>query len=461
MDDQPPELDEAVEVSDLREKPSTASPIVRDIRRPLLTPRQRMRRLAVSGGSMLLALLILLAVAPSLRKGADSWLAGFVPTPTATLPPGAGRFYFIASVPNIQLFIDGRSISHLPRIGADPPLALARGQHRISWNAAPFLPQRCLLSVPFNPNDTCGVAIPVSTPLRQVSVAVSIFLLRESLTTLSADQQSAVVATIQHGLPDYASAIQPGDHYAFTQVGTQPLRGTLDFQLDTSNFGAGDACGLSPQPPYIVCNFTANPCAVCTMPPPILASAGMAVAPSSWYVITFVRLSYTISALNGQPLITNGPISAGGLAVQDYPILIALTWDGAVWHAQPLLGPGYDALLQRLNASAAFSPQPLFTSPYLADLGCAAMPDFIGPNVAINHYGSVSFVAGPNPADGCLAIVTVDTASGAQRAYYLYRFGGLVAVNDVAQRQQSLWPAASAHERQIAAAILSSGAPAP
>src|SRR5258708_16797319 len=124
MDDQPPELTDAVEVSDLRETPA-ASPTMLDARRPLLTPRQRMRRLAVACGSVLLALLILLAAVPGLRAGAGSWLAGLVPTPTATLTPGSDRFYFIASVPDLQLSIDGRPVSHLSRIGTHPPLGLA------------------------------------------------------------------------------------------------------------------------------------------------------------------------------------------------------------------------------------------------------------------------------------------------------------------------------------------------
>jgi hypothetical protein len=380
MDDQPPDVAEAVEVSDLREQPVAASPGVRDTRRPLLTPRQRMRRLAVAGGSVLLALLILIAAVPGLRAGPGSWLAGFVPTPTATLPPGTDRFYFIASVPGIRLSIDGRAISPLPRIGADPPLVLARGPHRLSWRAAPFLSQSCLLSVPFGLNDTCGTPIPVPVPLRRASVMASIVLLRESLATLSASQQSAVIAAIQHALSNSTSDIQPGDHYALAQVATQPLRGTLDFQLDTSNaFGTGDACALASQPPYvppyIVCTFNANPCGVCTIPAPVLASAGVTVAPSSWYVFTFARLSYTIRTLSGQTLIANGPISQGGRAVADFTNLLALTWDGTAWHAQPFLGPSYDAQLQQLNASAAFSA-PLFYPSNLADISCAAMSDF-------------------------------------------------------------------------------------
>ena len=467
MDEQPPEWAEGLEVSDLREQLTGPSSRMLNTHQPLLTPRQRMRRRSVAAGSVLVALVILIVAVPSLRTGTGSWLASFVPTPTATLPPGADRFYFIASIPNIQLSIDGRPVAKLPSIGADPPLTLARGQHRISWTMAPFLPQRCLLSVPFSLNDTCDYPIHVLAPLRQTSVTASVLLLRESLATLSTQQQSAVVAAIQRGLEASTSAIQPGDHYALDQVATQPLQGALDLQLDTSNaVGTGDACALSSQPPddappYIFCAFISNPCAVCTIPAPVLASVGVAVAPSSWYVITFARLSYTISSLSGQTLIANGPISPGGLAVADFALLTALTWDGVAWHAQPFLGPQYDAPVQRLSASAALSTRLVFPSPYFAEFGCAAMADFIGPNAAINQYHSVSFISGPNPADGCLAIVTLDTASGARQAYYLYRFDGLVAVNDVAQRQQAFWPVASPHERQLAAAILSSGVPAP
>src|SRR5215469_11876128 len=188
MDDQPPELTDAVEGSDLRAQPdsATASRSMLATRRPrlTLTPRQRMRRLIVAGSAVLLALLILIVAVPGLGTGADSWLAGFVPTPTATLPPGTDRFYFIASVPDLQLSLDGHPVSPLPRIGTDPPLVLARGPHRLAWQEAPFLPQSCLLSVPFGVNDTCGTPIPVPVPLpRQASVMASIMLLRESLAS--------------------------------------------------------------------------------------------------------------------------------------------------------------------------------------------------------------------------------------------------------------------------------------
>jgi hypothetical protein len=214
MDDQPREVTEVVEGSDLREQPVAAAPSVLDTRRPrltlTLTPRQRMRRLAGAGSSVLPALLILLAAVPGLRAGASSWLAGFVPTPTATLPPGTDRFYFLASVPAIRLSLDGRAPSPLPRLGTDAPLVLARGPHRLSWNAAPFLSQSCLLSVPFGLNDTCGTPIPVPVPLRHASVMASLVVLRESLATLSASQQRAVIAAIQHALPTSTSAIEPG-----------------------------------------------------------------------------------------------------------------------------------------------------------------------------------------------------------------------------------------------------------
>jgi hypothetical protein len=129
--------------------------------------------------------------------------------------------------------------------------------------------------------------------------------------------------------------------------------------------------------------------------------------------------------------------------------------DGAAWHAQAFLGPSYDALLQRLIASAAFPPPPLFYPSNSADISCPAMSNFFPSYIPSNM--PVTFIGAPTPADGCLAIESVPSGSGTQQAYYLYRFGGLVAVNDLAHRLDPVWPIASAHERQLAAAILSSG----
>jgi hypothetical protein len=116
-------------------------------------------------------------------------------------------------------------------------------------------------------------------------------------------------------------------------------------------------------------------------------------------------------------------------------------------------------VLQRLNASAAFPPPPLFYPSNSAAISCAAMSDFFPSTVPSTM--PVTFIGAPTLADGCLAIQSVPSASGIQTAYYLYRFGGLVAVNDLAHRLDPVRPVASAHERQIAAAILSSGTPWP
>ncbi len=143
MDDQPPEVTEAVEVSTLGERPDATSASVLATRRLLLTPRQRLRRLAVAGGSVLLALLILLAAVPGLRTGAGSWLVGLRRLhPLLRCHRAPIAFTSSRACPIFSLFIDGHAVSQLPRIGTDPPLVLARGQHRLSWNVAPFLPTK-------------------------------------------------------------------------------------------------------------------------------------------------------------------------------------------------------------------------------------------------------------------------------------------------------------------------------
>jgi hypothetical protein len=184
---------------------------------------------------------------------------------------------------------------------------------------------------------------------------------------------------------------------------------------------------------------------------------GVTVTPASWYVVASAGLSFTIKTLGGQALIANGPVSGpmsqGEQPVTVFGILTALTWDGTAWHAQPIFGRRSAALFAVFQAPTISSP----SNPSLLDApGCAAMPDFIGPVSASIFMSGVTFMQAANFADGCLAIKT----SGTQRAYYLYRFGDLVAVNNLAHQLQPELLVASAHERQVAAAILASGTPA-
>jgi hypothetical protein len=111
------------------------------------------------------------------------------PSPTPTLAPGTDLFYVRGDPSWGQLFIDGHPTA-LPVIGTDPPLRLARGQHMLTWQAAPFLTQQCTVSVPPAPlTDTCSDNDMVQFNMVGVSV-VSFFL---SLANLSAKQRTALL----------------------------------------------------------------------------------------------------------------------------------------------------------------------------------------------------------------------------------------------------------------------------
>src|SRR5579885_2277743 len=72
-------------------------------------------------------------------------------------------FYAQGNPPWGQLFIDGHRVAHLPPVGA-PPLRLSHGVHVLSWQASPFEPVSCTLSVPGGSGlNTClAHAVPVN-----------------------------------------------------------------------------------------------------------------------------------------------------------------------------------------------------------------------------------------------------------------------------------------------------------
>lgn len=448
---------------------------MKDTGRPPLTLlthhswRWRAIRGAGAVATVLLALLVLVAAVPALRTGAQSWLSAVVPTPAATLAPGSDRFYFSASVPWAVVSLDGHAVT-LPRIGRDLPLTLARGVHQLDWRADPFLPQRCLLSVPYSASNTCSRASYYGD--RPSQPAVNLVLLDESLATLPHAQQAAVVGGLNAALSGFSDIVRPGEAYAaegsvtYETIATEPLRATLRFTLDvaaaSSPGSVGASCQLSD-----ICPFTPQNCAqLCTLGDLTLQplqSSGVPVGKRTWYVVAFARLGWDVATLSGRSLAADTPISPGGLGVAEFPLLFALNWDKATWHAQPLIGPGAGAVVRAFNemiGTIAGSGSSSIVEP-----GCAAMPDFVGPTATISDYATARFISAPNPAQGCLAAVTpgstaANSAPNAPDAWYLYRFGVLLAANDLAHQMSPRLPQADVSERMLTAQLATIGSSA-
>lgn len=423
-----------------------------------------MARGAGTATTVMLALLLLVSAVPALRSGAQSWLSGMAPPPAAALAPPGDRFYFSASVPWTTVSLDGHTIT-LPWIGRDPPLALPHGLHQIEWRAAPFLPRSCLLSVPYAASNTCTRASYYGE--RPSQPAVNLVLLDESLAALPSAQQAVVARGLNAALSGFSDTVQPGEAYAaggssptFDAVATVPLRATLRFRLDLtpvapSTDGGSAACQLSD-----ICPFTPHNCAqLCTLGALTLQplrSEGVPVNMRAWYVVAFARLEWQIAPLAGRDSVTAAPISPGGMAAAEFPVLFALTWDGATWRPRPLISPADGTLLRPFNELIGTIAGSGSSS--LVEPGCAAMPDYVGPDATISEYAAARFIAAPNPAQGCLAVVTPVSAvsnpvQSVPAAWYLYRFGVLLAANDVAHQASPRLPQADAGERAVAAQL--------
>jgi hypothetical protein len=135
---------EEVEISDLDEPEDGTSSLPLSLleRRLRFMSRQRRLCLILFDGLLVLVVVFLLVTTTPVRELASDVFIHPTPSPTAALFPGVDLFYVRADPPWGRLLIDGH-LTTLPAIGADPPLRLARGQHRLAWQAAPFLTQHC------------------------------------------------------------------------------------------------------------------------------------------------------------------------------------------------------------------------------------------------------------------------------------------------------------------------------
>src|SRR5260370_3046383 len=81
---------------------------------PRLSPRARLRRLALSMAAVLLALLVVVAGLPALRQDALTLLIAPTPTPTLRSLPGADTFYFLPTPPWLTALVDGHPLPPVP-----------------------------------------------------------------------------------------------------------------------------------------------------------------------------------------------------------------------------------------------------------------------------------------------------------------------------------------------------------
>lgn len=421
-----------------------------------LSPRARARRGALVASAFLVLLVVILGSLPNVRSQVVDAVQRLIPTPTPTLAPGADRFYIATDVPWSKVALDGRPIA-LPRIGMDAPLRLARGRHMLTWTAAPFQPQQCSLDVPYTTATSCRLIDEARRGTAKPAFAV--IGLPESLDTLPAVQQRALLQAAQTALSDFSDIIQPGEPYLIDSSGNvfgngiarQPLRATLQLQLDTEIPTV--TCSLNLRSELTSsCVISGQNCArFCAVPWQARQAATTAADRLEWlaFAVIYPPL-WNYATEDGATITQNQPVCSCGAASRESPVLLHMAWDGSSWHVQPLFGPNQGPSIVVNGVQAANTAVDIQVAD---DPACLAAED-IFPEER-QTYAQLRFISGPNPAAGCLLEATLVTPEGTPTAAapveeYLMRFGEFVAVNNLAHQRNPQWPQANAYEQQLA-----------
>lgn len=462
QDDKHIQDDREIEIVDLEpDACSVAKParVSRFSLAPRFTRRQRILQMMMTGGVVVLLLGVFLVGIPSVRHVASDAVSSLFPTPTPTLVPGVNRFYFDVSPSWGHLLVDRKAISPLPRFGTKvEPLTLSPGGHILTWQAYPFSDQQCSLSVPPNfRTDTCQFNSTItdangnSAWLVSFSVSLSLLpspertvLIQTIQTALNAQQASA---TVQVDEPYAVSTSYAQSMYSSTKDtlnATQQMNASLHFRLDT-NPDSDAICinSIFGQSLVASCSLDGQDCRLfCSVPAFI---QNLSFPTKEWVTFAMVRTTWSYSTLNGRVLATDQPDNVAASTIPDEHLMpLSIAWDGAHWHVTT---PFTDADLLVVTSSnpICFPAQDSF--------------NFYGtfiPNIPGNMTYSLRYVAAPNYADGCLVVMTLQQESLATptpvppiTAYYVQRFGVLVALNAAAHQLWPTMPLADSYEQKL------------
>ncbi len=366
-------------------------------------PRRSKVRIAFILSLWVLLLAVIIGAVTPVR---DIVLTHFFP-PTSTsstpIPPGDNLFY-IQDSPRGTIFIDGHPVTHLPdmtKVPPDAPLHLGRGKHQIVWDAPPFKPVVCAISVPsLLSNEICNDESVIAGPGGQNVRLISFTATYSDLPTA---QQTALKQHIQGVLNalQATDTVQPGEQYLFTSpagltspvVATQPLKATLSYHLDTSLTsnrgcvnGYGDTCTYNGQNCLELCVFTN-----------VTSQSGVELTGPDWYAIALFYPTWTYQTGQGTLLAANQPDAAANQYVgTDHSVLLHILWTEKGWQVniQPV-----DNTLPEINV--------------IYDPACMSLVETVQSVVtySITHGSNPQnvnwqFFVGTNHAAGCLGVAT-------------------------------------------------------
>ncbi len=390
---------------------------------------------------IVLLVVVLVGIVTPLRNVIFSPFSPSTPTPLPTFPPEAVTFLFDPHMGSVT--VNGHTYQH------GVTVQLSNGKYQIVWRGEPFQPITCTVSVPYSPTlDTCG------NYENQGDTAdsrdVTFF---PDLSYLSKNEQASLLSQIQASLDTLQASVTvyPGEQYASLSSTTQlaspvqatyPLRATLSFHLDadphsTRQCGQSDSeCGLNGQNCHVFCTSLAN---------------YVPATPTAfhWNVIALMYTRWDYTMTDGKSVAQGQPDSISSITGTEHSIHLSLTWIRSTntWQVSPTITSG-------------FTPpggDPLSSKGI--DLACSNAQDLVASSYGVTQQSPATtltwqqFAIGSNRAAGCLAIAQSDLNSHASSAYFLYRFGVLLAANSLAHTYFPHLPMADAYEQGIAQSI--------
>jgi hypothetical protein len=455
-----------VEIADLDELGTAAnsSKPARSLLRPRFSPRQRRLQLAITSSIVVLVILIILGSTAPVRELVGSILPGPTATPSAASASEAGLFYFQASPSWGQLSIDGHVVAHLAGVGSGPPLRLARGRHVLEWRAEPFLAQHCVVTVPTDYNaDSCH---------RQSSMQVgnglfaSIITFSESLKMLPDTQRAMLIQAVlaELGAAQYSEVVKTGEPYALASaiagsehkpcrltsqlvlcyaIAAHPLKATLSFQLNTGTSQNEPCTNSGP------CSLGGQDCRLFCDTSEIMGPMRSSLpAPPGWNALVVVRPLWQYTTLDGQMIAHDQADTFIGGQQNEYTVLLNIEWENPGWSVSV---PFSDALA---------NPQLFFNDPVCdsATNDTQALQSQTINNGDMQLLRQYALAPDADLAAGCVVTIsslTPTPTASSPVAYFLHRFGVLLAVNEQAHRLWPFLPVANAYEKQLAQQLLS------
>ncbi len=410
------------------------------------TARQRRIQALITVSTVSILLCVLLSSYAPMRNRIVQTLVPPIASGTPKSGPDVELFYFNANPTWGQFFIDGKRVVYPPRSdnGNNAPLKLVRGKHVLRWVVAPFVPQQCSVTVPFDATtDTCRFNL-FTQYLKDVGAWLFHFPM--SLAQLPRPAFTDLVAAVQTELDTHASTetVLPGETYAVNTTGesirhaTKRLKATLHYQLDVENTLDGICSTMLEE--STPCTFNGQECYLfCAIP---LLPEEIRTHAAAWDVFATVQATWEYSTQDGTVLAQSQPELLGTTVVYDHLIPLHVAWDGTKWHV----------VVRTFQVALPDTQQQL-------DVPCNTalntIKSVLVPTTTEQKHTSINwqYISSTNPAEGCLSIATLSYGQDASThpvAYCLHRFGVLLAANAVAHAYWPSLPVADAHEQQLA-----------